>query len=337
MTRLATLTLFLAPILSLTLAGCGRNEPVVDGSSQDGLSTDALLGRAVELSQADRLDEATRLLEEHVARHPGDDRAILALAEAHQMRDEFPAAVRVLRAALKERPAAGALAVELATIYVSVDQPGMAEQTLQAARKAGAGDGDDLAYRLGVCLAQLGRFEEARAEFERAEAAGTDKVSVGYSLAMLWVRDGRWLEALERLEALHQLDPSRLDVVRELGRTRLALRPTDREVALQVIGDVDRVLQEKPQDWFSFEILGDAYMVLEDYEAAIYHYTEALRFGENPPRVEDRYRAAVLAQREADKEAGIERPPAPEPEWEEPPLPASLDHMDGFWRRQKGQ
>lgn len=335
MTRIATLSLLLLSTGTWMLASCGSEEPAPPAQASAATKPAQVLERAGELARAEQVDAAAELLEDALAQHPEDDVLRVALAQAHVLREEVPSAVRLLREGLSARPASGLLAVELANVYLSVEQPGPAEQVLLAARTAGAGDGDDLAYRLGVIHARLGRFEQAAAEFERATLAGTDPVAVGYSLSMLAVQAGRWSEASERLEGLLALDPTRMDVVRELGRARLATNRSDKDLARRVIADLDRVLVENPEDWYAFEILGDAYMTLEDYPAALFHYTEALRFGNNPPRVEDRYRSAVLAQRAADRAAGIPVEPLPEPEWEQPALPASLEHLDGFWRRPK--
>lgn len=339
MTRIANLALLLLLPLPLFLAACGGGEETGEATEHAGgtrpaeHSSEEVLDRAAALAQSEKLEEATRLLEEQVALHPADDSLRLALSEALRLRDEVPKAVRVLRDGLAQRPTSGALAAELASLYMSLEQPGLAESTLRAARAAGAGDGDDLAYRLGLSLARSGRFAEARDEFLRAKEAGSDPLTVGYSLAMLSVQDGRYAEAVEQLESLHELDSTRMDVVRELGRCRLALQPHDKDVALQVIGDVDRVLLADPEDWYSFEILGDAYMMLEDYPAALAHYYEALRFGQNPPRVEDRYRAAMIAGRRSGvfpKDDG-----GAEPEYDKPVLPTSMEHLDGFYRKQK--
>lgn len=335
MTRIATLTLLLLSASPWALSACTSEDPAPAPQAPRAATPAQVLERAGELARADQVGAAAELLEGALAQNPGDDLLRIALAQAHVLREEVPSAVRVLREGLRERPGSGPVAVELANVYLSLEQPGPAEQVLLAARAAGAGDGHDLAYRLGVIHARLGRFDQAAAEFERAAAAGTDPVAVGYSRSMLAIQAGRWSEASERLEGLVALDPTRMDVVRELGRARLATNRTDKDVARRVIADLDRVLVDNPEDWYAFEILGDAYMTLEDYPAALFHYTEALRFGNNPPRVEDRYRHAVLAQRAADRAAGIPVEPLPEPEWEHPALPASLEHLEGFWRRPK--
>jgi tetratricopeptide (TPR) repeat protein len=65
-------------------------------------------------------------------------------------------------------------------------------------------------------------------------------------------------------------------------------------------------------DWYLYEVMGDAWMLVGDFDAALESYTEALRLGRNPKSVEDRYRVAKQQQMARAKEQQEqEAPPAP--------------------------
>ena len=64
------------------------------------------------------------------------------------------------------------------------------------------------------------------------------------------------------------------------------------------------LLGELKDDWRTAEAMGDGWLLAGDLDAALAAYTDALRFGQNPPSVEARYRVAKQAQIDAQKKAG---------------------------------
>ncbi len=281
------------------------------------------------------LETAARLLQ---AAFDGGDRSVAlvdGLARVWQQLDEVPKAVRVLRAGLEAHPDSGTLAARLGGVMLSIGQAEKAREILEGARRAGASDAEGVALVLARVHGALGDYEGARAELDRARAAGEDPAEVDYLAGLLAVAEGRPADALPLLERVSQARPDDLDVLRERERARLEAHPDDVEAANRVIEELDRVLTERPEDWRAFAIVGDAYMVLDDPDAALAHYLKALEYGRNPPSVEDRYRRAKIASNAKLRAMGLEPPDAKplQQRQDAPPLPASLEDYEGFWKR----
>lgn len=258
-----------------------------------------------------------------------------ALARVWLELEEIPKAVRVLRAGLEAHPGSGTLAARLGGVMLSIGQAEEARRILTEARAAGASDAEGVALLFARVHGALGEYDAAREELERARAAGEDPVDVDYLAGLLEVAQGRPAEALALLERASEGRPDDLEILRERERARLAAHPGDPEAAAAVIEALDRVLAELPEDWRAYSIVGDAYMALDDPDAALAHYLKALEYGRNPPSVEERYRRAKIASNQKLRAMGLEPPDAvrPQDRRDAPPLPASLEDYEGFWHR----
>jgi tetratricopeptide (TPR) repeat protein len=110
-------------------------------------------------------------------------------------------------------------------------------------------------------------------------------------------------QAIAALEEVVRASPDWPAGRRELGRAILDSLPQDKA---EVNRALDLLIGVQPQlvdDWRLQESIGDAWLLLGDFDAAVLAYTEALRLGQNPKSVEDRYRVAVTKQRERDSAA----------------------------------
>lgn len=254
--------------------------------------------------------EVVARLEDMRTERGADPQVLLRLANAYNAKEQPEKAIARLREGLDAHPDATALYVPLAQLYIRLSQHASARQVLEQGRANGVGD-KQLSTALGTCLGQLGDLEGAAREFDRALAAGDDERVVRFNQAVLLTqkKDNKGAAAL--LEGILAKDPAYAPAKRELARNLILLAPTDRPTVDRALGlcwDAKEALRD---DWYLYEVMGDAWMLVGDFDAALESYTEALRLGRNPKSVEDRYRVAKQQQMARAKEKQPEVPPAP--------------------------
>ena len=226
-----------------------------------------------------------------------DPEVLLRLAEVRRLQGEQAKAILILREGIDKNPGAKVLYVPLATLYLQVGDPAAAKQTLEQGRVHGA-DPAAVALTLGTSLGRLNESEAALREFDSALAAGADPTVILYNRALVLGQLKRNDEAVAALEAVVKAKPDWPAGRRELARAILDGVPHERppvERALDLLVNVAPLL---PDDWRVQESIGDAWLLLGDYDASIQAYTEALRLGKNPKQVEDRYVVAKRKQNE---------------------------------------
>ena len=224
----------------------------------------------------------------------------LMLAELQRRAGDASGAIMALRATIERHPNDPRSLVMLGRVYGESGQRAMALDALQQARAKGAPD-NLVALDLGTALAQSERLDEARAEFERARKAGLDAHVVDYNLGLLDVQSGAAAEAVRHFEASHAGKSDWAPARRELARALLLHSPQDKQVAERALDLLVEKLELFKEDWRAQEAIGDAWMVVGDLDAALQAYVEALRAGQNPKSVEERYRVAKLRQQERDQ------------------------------------
>ena len=279
--------LLVSLVLVFASAACRQSQD--DGSKSvaaDYTQVDALLKKREFATAIDEL-EALR-----TARGP-EPELILRLGGALVLQGDPSRAVIRYRECLDQHPESSSVHAALGAIYLELNQLPRARQALEKARALGAPD-DQTALRLGTCLGQLEDFEGATREFERARAAGTEDKLVDYNLALILGRLGRREEARAKLEAALERDAHWPAAQRELARLLIELYPTDPTQCNRAMDLAMDARDGLPDDWRVHEILGDGFMLANDYDAAVSMYTEALKLGQNPKPVEAKF---VLARR----------------------------------------
>lgn len=268
------------------------------------------LDLAREKIAAKDLPGAIAVLEEARARTGDEPQIVKGLMELYVAQKDPSRAMERGRKALEAHPEWVELYLPLANIYVESAAgvaPEIARTTLlDPARKLllegrarGLSD-KDTALVLGTCLARLGDVAGARAEFERCAAAGGDERTALFNIALLALQQEDVAGAHELFRKYVEKFPDSNPGKRELARldlqqqARLASEKGTFDTAVvkratDVLWDLKDVL---PNDWRVHEGLGDGWMLQGDFTAALVSYTEALRLGQNPKSVEERYRAA---------------------------------------------
>jgi tetratricopeptide (TPR) repeat protein len=329
MRRLATLLLFSL----LPLASC-QEEPAAtpSGAASEETIVASQLGT---LRAEGEVEGVVALLEPLFEAGTISKTDALTLAEARVIQNELPSAIRVLKASLDGSPAGARNAIRLAQLYASIGQKKMALDVLLAAREAGAG-GADLVLELGLAQGRMGDLAEARRLLGEARELGGNGADIDYNLSLILLEQGQPAEARALLERLLESDPSRLSVRRELARAILTM---DHEAGDSVSELCNAVLDEDPEDWRAWELLGDVELHRQDYMASQAYYHSALKFGSqelggNPPRVEEKYVLAAQGARDLLIQSGAIPDPALSPRSDPPPLPVGFQERQREARRQ---
>lgn len=303
--RLLSLTLFSL----LTACGSQCSNPSGGGAGDPGRTLQA----AEALMKKRELDAATEILMELTRAPEAEALVYQRLAEIHVARNDLPKAVKALREGLERPGKSPDLSLLLARILMKLEQFDDAQAALERARVDGAKD-KDVSMLLGTCLGNKNDFAGAEREFQRAMDAGYDAKVVKYNLALILNQRGEFVRGKELLEAALAIDPKWADARRELAHVILLSQHDAASVnsALDTLIDVKDQLKD---DWHVFEYIGDAWLLLGDYDASLAAYTDALRLGRNPKSVQEKYVVAKKKQKEraekakAEAESGASAPP----------------------------
>ena len=270
----------------------------------------ASLAAAEELMKKRDIEGALAMLNVLVEAPNPEPKVFQRLAEVHAARSEFSKGVLVLRRGLAMHPKSGQLSYNLARLYQVLEQFDQACAELDKARANGASE-RDVAMLYGTCLGQQSKFDKSSAEFEKALAAGADPTTVRYNQALICSQKKEFVKAQQILEPLVAADPTFHDAKRELAHAIMlgGADAASANLGLGMLMDLKEPLGAK--DFHLWEYMGDGWMLLGDFEAAIQSYTEALRLGKNPKAVEDKYRTAALERKKQQKaKAEAEAPPS---------------------------
>lgn len=225
--------------------------------------------------------------------------------------------------------------------------------TIRAATSAEQGTAAE-SIRQALAAARAGRLEEACALAEGALAAGGDPVPINALLGMVRLDLGETERAVEHLEFAHQQRPSDIRIATDLATALAALERFDRalEVAsaelaradptfqlarlrgavavqLRDVAAATEILQHvvgaMPTDWESWNNLGNALSVSEDFEQSAAAFERALAINPRSPEVRMNYANALRELRRTDEAAALFRDVASE--FPDNPLPLRELHL----------
>jgi tetratricopeptide (TPR) repeat protein len=289
--------------LVLALVACSKNPDSGSGPAKPG----AFAAIDEQIIKKD-YGPALEALEALRAQQGPEPEVVRRLVGIYRIQGDSSRAIVRARESLAAHPQSKSLYIPLAEIYVQVGQLQSARQTLEQARAQNVDDAQ-VSLNLGSVLGRMGEFDAARAEFERAGKAGVEEKLVIYNKALLLTQQNQMKTARTMFEGLAEKHPDWAPAKRELALAILALdieSPASVDRALDLLMSVKDAL---PGDWRLYEGMGNAWLAKGDYDASVFAFTEALRYGQNPKSVEARYVVAKRKQLEAQAQAAKE--PAP--------------------------
>ncbi len=236
-----------------------------------------------------------------------DTELTLRLAEVRRLEGNEVKAVLLLRAGLEADPKAKQLIVPLGMLYLQIGEVERAREVLEKGRTEGVETAES-ALLLGQTYGRMDQLDRALAEFDRAATVGAKAHVVLYNKGLIWGQQGKHDEAIAAMRSVVEAAPDWPAARRELARAILDSLPKDRAAVEGALDMLIGAKTELPEDWRLHESIGDAWLLLGDYDAAVVSYTDALRFGRNPKSVEDRYRVAETKRRERES-AAVPPPP----------------------------
>ncbi len=125
-----------------------------------------LASQAADLLAAGRIDVAERLLKEALRAEPANPDALLLMGTLLGMRGQLPEAVKHLRRAVRAAPKSDAAHYNLGQALIRMGRFADAAESLRTASTLA--DLPHIHEKLGDCLRQLGRLDEAAHHFTRA-------------------------------------------------------------------------------------------------------------------------------------------------------------------------
>jgi tetratricopeptide (TPR) repeat protein len=178
--------------------------------------------------------------------HAGDREALLALASGYAEAKQFERAESLVNAALALGPDDGAAHLVRGTIYLQKRQLQLALPDLEMALERGAKHHfeHDAKLQLGVCLLDLGRFDEALALFRQCRSEDPENPRPLYGIGRCARYLGRSDEAAEAFERVLQLRPDHVETLLQLAYVHE--ERGDWEKALKAL----ELAEKKQPHWF---------------------------------------------------------------------------------------
>lgn len=183
----------------------------------DFLNTYGFYGRAL---RNGHVDEAIKLYESTLAKHPEWDAGWIDLAEIEEQAGNLQQAAELYQKALAAVPDSVGARVNLANLYLKVGNVEPAVELLKQAADL-ADDNADIHNRYGLVLLQLGRYSEAIPQFERMVALtkGKEGAHIAYhNLGTALEGAGRNSEAVQCYQKALALKPDFAPAQRSLQR-----------------------------------------------------------------------------------------------------------------------
>lgn len=273
-----------------------------DGTEASGLiARDRLI--SIDL-HANRLDDATALIDEVLKKNPRDNDALYARASVALARGNADAAIADLRAVQRDQPNSIPLQRALARAYLQNDDSTLAEETLRSAVQSNP-NSVDLRLDLAQLLMRTGQSGQALTLLEKlageqpanppvlealfgAQIAGKDFVAArrtaglvqsakpelptgNYLSGVAELADGKADAARAAFERAVALAPAAVDPVTALVRLDLAQQHPD-----QAIARLDKIIAQFPRNPLPHNLKGEVLATLKRTDPAIASFRDAI-------------------------------------------------------------
>ena len=201
-------------------------------------------GFALALERANRLDHAIQAWQQYLAATPDDLEGQLHLARLHDDAGDFAGSAAAYATALALAPEDRQTRFALAVARQRAGDLEGAVESYEALRGTAAHSTDaEIENNLGVCLARLGRREEARRCYDKALALRPEWAEGHLNLANLLRQTDRFEEAVEHYETALAASPDDYRIHGSFALARMNMNDVDGAVA-----GYRRALELAPED-----------------------------------------------------------------------------------------
>jgi tetratricopeptide (TPR) repeat protein len=166
----------------------------------------AAFKKAIELTQAGKLDEAEAAYKDVIAKNASIPEAHYNLGYVQSQKKDWTGAEASFQKALELRPEYGEASVALAKVYQDSGQPDKAMAQMSKAAEANTGDAK-VQFNLGIFHLNAGKSEEASAAFQKALTIDPNMAEAHFHLGTLAVGQNDIPGAVEHLEKYLAANP----------------------------------------------------------------------------------------------------------------------------------
>jgi len=153
--------------------------------------------KALDLTQAGKLDEAEAAYKELLAKSPMIPEIHYNLGYIHSQKKDWPAAEAAYQKALELRPDYGDATVALARVY---QDSGQAEKADAIWKQAGESTDPKILFNLGITHFNSGQAAEANAAFKKVLEADPTNLDALYFVGNTYFQLGQYADAVTALE-----------------------------------------------------------------------------------------------------------------------------------------
>lgn len=252
-----------------------------------------------------------------VTLNPTDPLVHYILGVAYSQTAKLDEAINALKEALRLDPKLTPAQLLLSEVYtnkgIAYAKLNENEAALQAYREALKlnSESELIYYNLGVGLREAGNHTDAAAAFKKAIEIKKDFREAVFNLALEYEDLGEQTKFLETMKEALRLDPNNLVVV---GKYGMALRNNGKFV--EAIEPLKRVSSAHPDDVGDLYLLGNTYLMAQEYDKAIKTLSRVLVLQPGHADARDRLRVAngrknLLLKLDQYKSDAVENPQKP--------------------------
>jgi protein O-GlcNAc transferase len=226
--------------------------------------------KAMQLQQANRLDEAEKLYRKILSQHPDSADALHLFGVLSAQRGRFQEGVNSIRQAIARRPAVAGYHSNLGHALFASKRFEEAAEAYREAANLNPKDAE-LQKDLGIALKQLGRFEESLSCARQALTLNPKSAKATYLMGTLFHTRGDPNEAAEAFHRAGEMEPNSAPAQNDLGNAFSAMgHPHD------AIKFFRRALNIQPDFPDAVSSLADALREAGQMDEAIAEYQKAI-------------------------------------------------------------
>jgi tetratricopeptide (TPR) repeat protein len=180
----------------------------------------AAFKKAVELTDAGKLDEAEAAYKDILTKHPTIAQVHYNLGYVYMQKKDWPSAEAAYKKALEIKPDFSDASIALAKVYQESGQKDKAMETMAA-----GGSDPKVLFNLGIMNLNAGKYDEAEAAFNKVMELDPNNAEVHFHMGTIALNKGKADEAIAHLEKYLSMSPQNAQNVSTAQQLVQALKP----------------------------------------------------------------------------------------------------------------